>query len=108
VHHLWPWLIHVTGSDNGTGRWYLFWSGFAGDITLLAAILAAPYLQWKRHTCQVRRCWRFGRHAFADPEDRVARQLCWKHHPDVQCKQLTVKMLQERHHLYLGRRPGRG
>ena len=106
MHHLWLQVLHVLGIDDVSGRWYALWSGFAGDITLLAAILAAPWIQWKRNNCQVRRCWRFGRHEFT--EDGVIRHLCWRHHPDVARKQLTVKHLQEKHHLYLGRKPGRG
>jgi len=106
VHHLWLQVLHILGLDNGSGMWYLFWSGFVGDVTLLAAILVAPYVQWKRNNCQVERCWRFGRHPFT--EDGVVRHLCWKHHPDVAGKQLTVRHLQEKHHLYLGRKPGRG
>jgi hypothetical protein len=106
VHHLWLQILHILGVDNASGRWYLLWSGFIGDITLLAAILAAPYIQWKRNNCQVERCWRFGRHPFTDGP--VTRHLCWKHHPDVQYKQFTVRHLQEKHHLYVGKRPGRG
>jgi hypothetical protein len=105
-HHIWAWIMHATGSDNVSGPEYGFWSGFAGDITLLFAVLTAPYVQWKRNNCQTKRCWRFGRHAFTD--EGVIRHLCWKHHPDVNRKQLTVRHLQERHHLYVGKQPGRG
>jgi hypothetical protein len=106
VHHLWLQVLHVLGVDDPTGRWYAWWSGFAGDVTLVAAILTAPYVQWKRNNCQVRRCWRFGRHPFTD--EGVTRHLCYLHHPDVQDRQLTVRHLQEKHHLYVGRKPGRG
>lgn len=106
MHHLWLQLLHVLGVDNASGPWYLFWSGFVGDVTLLAAILVAPFVQWKRANCQTERCWRFGRHPYT--EGGVTRHLCWKHHPDVVHKQLTVRHLQERHHLYAGKRPGRG
>lgn len=108
MHHLWLQFLHVLGLDDPSGEWYLFWSGFVGDVTLLAAILVTPYIQWKRHTCQVERCWRFGRHSFADPDEHVVRMLCWKHHPRMGAKQLTVRHLQERHHLYVGKKPGRG
>lgn len=106
MHHLWFWFLHITGSDDGDGTLYLFWSGFAGDITLVAAVLAAPYIQWKRANCQVRHCWRFGRHPFTD--EGVLRHLCYLHHPFVERRQLTVRHLQERHHLYAGKKPGRG
>lgn len=108
MHHLWLEIIHISGVDDPAGKWYAFWSGFAGDITLLAAILAAPWIQWKRASCQVRHCWRFGRHLFTDPDEHVVRHLCWRHHPGVQVKQLTVRHLQEKHHLYAGKKPGRG
>lgn len=108
MHHLWLQFLHILGVDNASGQWYLFWSGFVGDVTILFAILVAPYIQWKRHMCQVQHCWRFGRHSFHDPDEHVVRQLCWKHHPGVQDKQLTVRHLQEKHHLYLGKKPGRG
>lgn len=105
-HHIWADIMHWTGADNPTGPEYSFWSGFAGDITLLFAILAAPFIQWKRASCQVRKCWRFGRHPFTDGP--VTRRLCWRHHPDVKFNQFTVRHLQERHHLYLGDKPGKG
>jgi hypothetical protein len=108
VHHLWLQVIRITGVDNVSGKWYAWWSGFAGDITLLFAVLTAPYIQWKRNNCQVRHCWRFGRHPFSDPDEHVVRHLCWRHHPSVESKQLTVRHLQERHHLYIGKKPGRG
>jgi hypothetical protein len=108
VHHLWLQFLHILGVDNASGAWYLFWSGVVGDVTILAAILVAPYLQWKRHACQVQHCWRFGRHSYADPDEHVARMLCYRHHPGMQDRQLTARHLQERHHLYLGKKPGRG
>ena len=108
MHHAWLWLLHISGSDDVSGKWYGFWSGFAGDITLLFAVLTAPYVQWKRTNCQVKRCWRFGRHPFKDPDDNTIRHLCWKHHPEVGQKQLTAQHLRERHHLYFGDKPGRG
>lgn len=108
MHHLWLQVLHWIGLDDPSGPIYLFWSGFAGNIALLLAILAAPWIQWKRNNCQVRHCWRFGRHPFTDPDERVARHLCYLHHPDVAVKQLTVRHLQERHHLYAGKKPGRG
>jgi hypothetical protein len=111
MHHLWANLMHWSGSDNVSGPEYGlpgFWSGFGGDITIFAAILAWPWIQFKRHNCQVRRCWRIGRHEYRDPDEGVTRLLCWRHHPHVEHKQLTVRHLREQHHLYLGKQPGRG
>lgn len=51
-------LLHVLGVDNVSGYWYAFWSGFAGDI----ALLATPIVLLRKHNCHVRPCWRIGRH----------------------------------------------
>lgn len=68
---LWRELLNVTGSSDVSGRWYGFWSGFAGDIPLFGVFLVL----WRRHNCHVRGCWRLqwrtsGEHA-----------LCRRHHP---------------------------
>lgn len=104
VHHLWVQLLHVLGVDDVSGKWYAFWSGFAGDITLLIAAVVWPYTRWRQHECLVRWCWRIGHYPFEDPEDYVSHRLCWKHHPDVRHRWLSRARL----HLYIGRRPGRG
>lgn len=104
MHRIWADLLHWTGSDNVSGVEYGFWSGFGGDLTLFAAVIAWPWIQLKKANCQVKRCWRLGRHDFPDPVDHVTRRLCWKHHPDVGRRQITRQRL----HLYLGERPGRG
>ena len=101
---MWHLILHWLGIDNVSGEPYGFWSGFGGDLGIIGALLAIPWVQWKRHNCQVRGCWRIGRHAFTDPQDKVVRALCWRHHPDVRDKQLT----RERLHLYVGKRPGPG
>ena len=59
---------------------------------------------YRRHNCRLIRCFRIGRYEFTEPDTGVKRVLCWKHHPDVDRKQLT----RERLHLYLGDRPGKG
>ena len=108
MHHLWLQFLHITGVDDVSGRWYAWWSGFAGDITLLAAILAAPWIQWKRASCGVRRCWRLARHDFTDPQTKIIHHLCRLHHPEHPGKPITAQELQARYRLYLGKRPGRG
>ena len=103
MHHLWAWIMHATGSDNVSGPEYGFWSGFGSDLALIAAAVSFPVVQYRRHNCQVRGCWRIGRHEFTDPEG-VKRALCWHHHPAVSRRQLTREHL----HLYAGKHPGRG
>lgn len=103
MHHLWAWIMHATGSDDLSGPEYGFWSGFAGDLTVFAALAAYPWVAYRRHNCQVKRCWRIGRHELTDT-DGVKRSLCHVHHPGVKRRQLNREDL----HLYLGNRPGRG
>lgn len=70
------WLAHVLGLDNGSGRWYLFWSGAGanfGELTIVAALLAAV----RHRNCEVHRCWRLGRHRTA-----AGHLVCRRHHPD--------------------------
>lgn len=51
-------LGHVLGLDNGSGRWYLWWSGIGSDLTYLAAVGVAL-----RHlNCHTGRCWRLAIH----------------------------------------------
>lgn len=50
------WLLHVFGIDDVSGRWYAWWSGVGGDLT----ILAAPLVLFRKHNCHYRWCWRIG------------------------------------------------
>jgi hypothetical protein len=69
------WLYVHTGTGNEAGSYYAFWSGFGsdlGEITLLGAVIALL-----RHgNCEVRGCWRLGRHATA-----ARHKVCRRHHP---------------------------
>lgn len=68
------WLVHVSGLDDPSGRWYLFWSGPFPDIPLL--VLGAA---WLRHrNCHARGCPRIGRF----PVEGTAWTVCSRHHPD--------------------------
>jgi hypothetical protein len=69
-------FLHFTGADNGSGPWYLFWSGFGSDITEFAIVggILSLYL---RHNCHVKGCWRIGRHPIQDTPYIV----CGRHHP---------------------------
>lgn len=51
-------VAHVLGLDDASGPWYLFWSGFFGDLALFGGGLAL----YHKHNCHERRCWRIARH----------------------------------------------
>lgn len=103
MHHLWAQLLELTGTRTSSSMAYNLWSGFGGDLAFLAAVIAYPWVAYRRHNCQVKGCWRIGRHEFADP-DGVKRALCHVHHPAVKRRQITREQL----HLYIGKHPGKG
>lgn len=51
-------LYHWLGLDNASGPFYLFWSGFFGDVTIFAAGIALFF----HHNCHVKGCPRWGKH----------------------------------------------
>lgn len=51
-------VAHVLGLDNASGPWYLFWSGFAGDLPEFAGVA----IVWRRMNCHKKGCWRVGLH----------------------------------------------
>jgi hypothetical protein len=53
-------LAHVLGLDSASGYWYLFWSGFGGDVAIIGALLASPVVYWRHHECHEARCLRLG------------------------------------------------
>lgn len=69
-------LLHVLGVDDASGRAYLFWSGVGADISELA-VFGGLFGVYRRHQCEVARCWRLGRHRTA-----AAHSVCRRHHPD--------------------------
>lgn len=108
VHHLWLWVLEVTGSLNSSSKAYNFWSGFGGDVAILGSVLAAPVLLYRKHNCGVRWCWRLARHEFADPATGITHNLCRKHHPEHPGKPVTAAHIRDQYHLYLGRQRGKG
>lgn len=109
---MWSWLQYFFGfsAGDGNGSHYLFWSGAGSDLAYMS-FLAGGIALYRKHNCRMRWCWRIGHHPFTDPTDSVMRLLCWRHHPDVKHKNLTsglVTDIQQRRHLYFGRRPGKG
>ena len=72
------WLQHVLGLDNGSGGWYLFWSGFGANFQELAIVVGVLHYVRKAN-CHQHGCWRVGRHPL---KDQPAVKLCRKHHPE--------------------------
>ncbi len=70
-------LAHILGLDNGSGYWYLFWSGIGSDITEFA-VIGALFGMLRKHNCHIRRCWRIGRVSV----DGTPYVVCMRHHPD--------------------------
>jgi hypothetical protein len=109
VHHLWAWILELSGSKDSASEAYNFWSGFGGDVTILASILAAPIVLWRKHNCGIRRCPRLARHEFKDVETGIVHQLCRKHHPEHPGKKpVTEAHIRDQYHLYLGKQRGKG
>ena len=96
------WLLHWLGVDDVSGAAYAFWSGF-GSI-LIPPLLTAGPVMWvllRKHNCHAKGCWRIGRH----PVEGTGYVVCRRHHPD---EKPTAAHIRERHHLYLGGKPGKG
>jgi hypothetical protein len=90
----WHALLHVLGTDNLSGPEYGWWSGAGSDLSELAIVGALVGLLRHRN-CEVRRCWRLGRHQTA-----AGRHVCRKHHPD---DHLTAERVIDEHRAALGR-----
>jgi len=82
------WLAIHTGADNEAGSYYGFLSGTGSDISELA-IIAGLVTVVRRHNCEVKRCWRLGRHGTA-----AGHNVCRRHHPDGH---LTVEHVHRMH-----------
>jgi hypothetical protein len=66
-------VCHWLGIDNGSGRLYLFYSGFGanfGELMIFGSIVGV----YRNHKCAS--CWRPGRHALDDTGQKV----CHKHY----------------------------
>ena len=97
-HWLWAHLVELTGSGNANSKAYLFWSGFAGDLTLFGAAITF-YLH---HTCHTPWCPRIRTFPAADGAFR----LCHKHHPELYGRRPTLELMHARHdHLKKERSP---
>jgi len=70
------WFLRYTGSDQESGSWYGFWSGFGGSIPDFL-ILGSIITLYRRHNCHVKGCLRLGK-----PVDGTPYLACPSHHPD--------------------------
>ena len=71
-------FLTFLGVTNGSGRWYLWWSGMFGNLTIFGAVI----LFYRKHNCHVHGCLRLGSHAAVD-ENGVEHIVCRRHHPDM-------------------------
>jgi hypothetical protein len=71
-------FLTFLGTTNGSGRWYLWWSGMFGNLTIFAGIL----IFYRRHNCNIHRCPRIGTHHATDANG-VEHVVCRRHHPDL-------------------------
>lgn len=56
---LWHWFLTYTGSNNVSGPWYGFWSGFGSDLGEILLIGGLVTLV-RHHNCHVKGCWLLG------------------------------------------------
>jgi hypothetical protein len=71
-------FLTFLGTTNGSGRWYLWWSGMFGNLTIFAGIL----IFYRRHNCHIHRCPRIGTHRATDANG-IEHVVCRRHHPDL-------------------------
>lgn len=86
------WMLELTGSRSSSSMAYNFWSGFGGDVTIIASLLTAPIIAFRRHNCHVKRCWRIGHHDYTDNLG-VTFKMCRRHHPDHPGDALTAEQI---------------
>jgi hypothetical protein len=90
---IWHWLLGVLGVQTSSSKAYNFWSGVAGDLSGFG-IFGAMAMMVRRHNCEVKGCWRLGRHQTA-----AGHNVCRRHHPD---DHLTAEHVHRLHHQALG------
>lgn len=90
------WLAVHTGTVDGTGPYYAFWSGFGSDLTefgVIGAVVTAVYQLARKFNCHEQGCWRVGNHPAADGQFH----LCYQHHPDYQGRRPTRELIDRLH-----------
>jgi hypothetical protein len=91
------WLAVHTGTNDTSGVYYGFWSGFGSDLAefgILGAIGTGVYQLVKKYNCHEPGCWRVGTHPAADGQFL----LCYRHHPDFQGTKPTHDLIARMHH----------
>jgi len=81
---IWHWFLTVSGTNNTSGLWYGFWSGFGSDLTEFA-ILGSIFVVYKNHKCPS--CWRVGRVAV----EGTPYKTCHKHSTIESHESITKK-----------------
>jgi hypothetical protein len=71
-------FLTFLGTTNGSGRWYLWWSGMFGNLTIFAAIV----IFYRKHNCHMHGCLRIGRHEVTDTNG-ITHIVCRHHHPSL-------------------------
>jgi hypothetical protein len=69
-------IAHILGLDNGSGGWYLFWSGFGANFSVVT-VSGAMLGILRKHNCEIHGCWRLGRHT----SQISGHTVCRKHLP---------------------------
>ena len=70
------WLIHLRGIDPQSSWAYDAWSGCSPALLTSTTITAGILTFARRRNCEVRGCWRLGRHQTA-----AGHLVCRRHHP---------------------------
>jgi hypothetical protein len=91
-------LAHFLGLDGGA--WYNFFSGLFGVLVITGGLVGNAWVNARRHNCHQPRCWRVGRL----PVEGTPFVVCHRHHPAPP----GAETIRQRHHLYVGDKPGRG
>jgi hypothetical protein len=90
------WLAVHTGTNDVSGPWYGFWSGFGSDLAelgIVGAVGTGVYQLVKKYNCHEPGCWRVGTHPAADGKFL----LCYRHHPDFQGQRPTHDLIVRLH-----------
>jgi hypothetical protein len=94
------WMALHAGTNDLSGPWYGFWSGFGSDLAeigLIGAVVTGVYQIFRKYNCHEPRCWRVGTHPAADGQFL----LCYRHHPDFRGKRPTHELIERMHREHL-------
>lgn len=86
MHHIIELILKYTGSNNTSGVYYGFWSGFGSDIAELGLL----GIFYKKFVCHMHGCFRIGHHEL--PYGTFV--YCKKHYREVVKKQKQRRLNQ--------------